>query len=58
VPSIDPLPTIPPEPLLEFPFAAIATTAFCLAVATIVGGTAADRGARHFSTAEVMRVAE
>ena len=58
VPSIDPLPTIPPEPLLEFPFAAIATTAFCLAVATILGGTAADRGARHFSTAEVMRVAE
>ncbi len=58
VPSIDPLPTIPPDPLLAFPFAAIVTTGLCLAVAAFVGGTAADRGARHISTAEVMRVAE
>jgi putative ABC transport system permease protein len=58
VPSIDPLPTIPPEPLLAFPYAAIVATGLCLAVATVLGGTAADRGARHVSTAEVMRVAE
>jgi len=58
VPSIDPLPTIPPEPLLAFPFAAIVATGLCLAVAAFVGGTAADRGARHVSTGEVMRVAE
>jgi putative ABC transport system permease protein len=58
VPSIDPLPTIPPDPLLAFPFAAIVTTGLILAVAAFLGGTAADRGARHVSTAEVMRVAE
>ena len=58
VPSIDPLPTIPPQPLLAFPFAAIVATGLFLAVATFVGGTAADRGARHVSTGEVMRVAE
>jgi putative ABC transport system permease protein len=58
VPSIDPLPTIPPDPLLAFPFAAIVTTGLFLAVAAILGGTSADRGARRISTAEVMRVAE
>ncbi|MGZ8615362.1 MAG: FtsX-like permease family protein, partial [Actinomycetota bacterium] len=58
VPSIDPLPTIPPAPLIVTPVAAVAVTAVCLAVASVVGGAIADRGARHRSTAEVMRVAE
>ncbi|HWC70496.1 MAG TPA: hypothetical protein VG993_04960 [Actinomycetota bacterium] len=58
VPSIDPLPTIPPEPLLVFPIVAVVVTGLCLAAASVVGGLAADRGGRTISTAEVMRVAE
>ncbi|MGZ8598261.1 MAG: hypothetical protein ACXWXB_08695 [Actinomycetota bacterium] len=58
VPSIDPLPTIPPAPLIVTPVAAVVVTAVCLVVASVVGGAIADRGARHRSTAEVMRVAE
>lgn len=58
VPSIDPLPTIPPAPLIVTPVVAVVVTAVCLVVASVVGGAIADRGARHRSTAEVMRVAE
>lgn len=58
VPSIDPLPTIPPAPLIVTPIVAVVVTAVCLVVASVVGGAIADRGARHRSTAEVMRVAE
>jgi putative ABC transport system permease protein len=58
VPSIDPLPTIPPAPLIVVPVAAVVVTGVCLVVASVVGGAIADRGARHRSTAEVMRVAE
>jgi putative ABC transport system permease protein len=58
VPSIDPLPTIPPAPLIVTPIVALVVTAVCLMVASVVGGAIADRGARHRSTAEVMRVAE
>lgn len=58
VPSLDPLPSIPPDPLIVVPTIALACTAAALAAAAIVGGAIADRGARQTSTAEVMRVAE
>jgi putative ABC transport system permease protein len=58
VPSIDPLPSIPPAPLIAVPAAALLVTAIGLAAAAVVGGAMADRGARARSTAEVMRVAE
>jgi putative ABC transport system permease protein len=58
VPSIDPLPSIPPDPLVAVPWFALLVTAAGLAAAAVVGGVMADRGARASSTAEVMRVAE
>ena len=58
VSRIDPLPTIPPAPMIVMPVEAVVVTAVCLVVASVVGGAIADRGARHLSTAEVMRVAE
>ncbi len=58
VPSLDPLSSIPPDPLIVVPTIALALTACCLAIAAVAGGTIADRGARRVSTAEVMRVAE
>jgi ABC-type antimicrobial peptide transport system permease subunit len=58
VPSLDPLPSIPPAPLIVVPALALGGTAICLALAAVLGGAIADRGARGVSTAEVMRVAE
>ena len=58
VPSLDPLPSIPPGPLIVLPVTSLAITAACFALAALVGGTVTDRGARRDSTAEVMRVAE
>ncbi|MET0801744.1 MAG: hypothetical protein ABWZ53_11320 [Actinomycetota bacterium] len=58
VPSLDPLPSIPPEPLIVWPLAASFVTFLCLAAAALAGGSSADRGARRSSVAEVMRVAE
>ena len=57
VPSLDPLPSIPPGPLIVLPVTSLAITAACFALAALVGGTVTDRGARRDS-AEVMRVAE
>jgi hypothetical protein len=58
VPSLDPLPSILPDPLVALPLAAVAVTAASLVVATFAGAAAADRAAGRPSGAEVMRVAE
>ena len=58
VPSLDPLPSVLPDPLVVLPLGAIAATAGSLAVAAFAGGVAADRAAGRPSGAEVMRVAE
>ena len=58
VPSLDPLPSILPDPLVVLPLGAVAVTAGSLAVAAFAGGAVADRAAGRPSGAEVMRVAE
>jgi putative ABC transport system permease protein len=57
VPTIDPLPSIPPGVFTVVPVVALGLTGCVLAVAAAIGGTGAHRGARRASAAEVMRVA-
>jgi putative ABC transport system permease protein len=58
VSHLDPLPTIPPTPLLVLPILAIAVGAIAIAIAAIVGGVLADRAERRAPLGEVLRVAE
>jgi putative ABC transport system permease protein len=57
-PSLDPLPTVPPEPLILRPWWAMVAAGVVLAVASVVGGALAARSARNVSLGEVMRAAE
>ena len=57
-PYIDPLPTIPPDPILTVPLAIIAMAAIGLGAAAIVGGLVASRATRGVSLGEVLRVAD
>jgi putative ABC transport system permease protein len=57
-PYLDPLPTIPPDPISVVPWTAVAIAAIGLAVAAVVGGTLASRAARDVRLGEVLRVAE
>ena len=58
VPTLDPLPTVPPDPLILRPWWAMVAAGVVLAVASVVGGALAARSARNVSLGEVMRAAE
>jgi putative ABC transport system permease protein len=58
VPVLDPLSTIPPEPLFTFPALVVAAAALTLLVVSWVGGWLTNRQARGSNLAEVMRLAE
>ncbi|MGZ8565995.1 MAG: hypothetical protein ACXWXS_02975 [Actinomycetota bacterium] len=57
-PYLDPLPTIPPDPISVVPWSAIAGVAVGLGAAALVGGRLASRAARDVRLGEVLRVAE
>jgi hypothetical protein len=54
--SLDPLPTIPPAPLVVQPIGAIVAAAIAVGLAAVVGGFLADRSARRVALGEVLRV--
>jgi putative ABC transport system permease protein len=54
---IDPLPNVPPEPLLRVPLAALAVIPVVLAAASVVGAWRVQRSAHRANVAEVMRLA-
>jgi putative ABC transport system permease protein len=58
VPALDPLPSVPPDPLILRPWWALLGAGAVLAVAAVVGGALAARAARAASLGEVMRAAE
>ena len=58
VPVLDPLSTIPPEPLFTFPAVVILAAAVALVGASWLGGWLTNRQARRSNLAEVMRLAE
>ena len=57
-PYLDPLPTIPPDPISVLPWVAVAAAAVGLAVTAIVGGWLSTRAARDVRLGEALRVAE
>ncbi|MGZ5300501.1 MAG: hypothetical protein ACXWEJ_01595 [Actinomycetota bacterium] len=57
-PYLDPLPTIPPDPISVVPWIAVASAAVGLGAAAFVGGRLASRAARDVRLGEVLRVAE
>ena len=57
-PYLDPLPTIPPDPVSVLPWVAVAVAAVGLAVTAIVGGWLSTRAARDVRLGEALRVAE
>lgn len=58
VPSLDPLPTVPPDPVILRPWWAMVAAGLVLALASLIGGALAARAARGVSLGEVMRAAE
>jgi putative ABC transport system permease protein len=58
VPALDPLPTVPPSPIILRPWWAMVAAGIVLVLASIVGGVLAARAARDVSLGEVMRAAE
>ncbi len=58
VPSVDPLPTVPPNPLILGPWWGLLTAGLLLVAASWVGGMLAARTARARSVGEVMRAEE
>lgn len=58
VPHLDPLSTIPPNPVSVVPIVAVASAAIFLIVAAIGGGWIADNATRDVHLGEVLRVAE
>jgi predicted lysophospholipase L1 biosynthesis ABC-type transport system permease subunit len=58
VPLLDPIATIPPEPLLVLPAGLLALTAVIAAAFAWLGAAATNRRARRVDLGEVMRVAE
>jgi putative ABC transport system permease protein len=57
VPTLDPLPTIPPPPLITDPWITLAVAGVVLLAASFVGGAVAARTSRRASLGEVMRAA-
>jgi putative ABC transport system permease protein len=57
-PLIDPLPTVPPQPLLAVPWVPFAIAAGLVVVAAVAGASLTARRARRVELGEVMRVAE
>ncbi len=57
-PYLDPLPTIPPDPISVVPWIAVAVAAAGLAAASFAGGWLASRAARDVPLGEVLRVAD
>jgi hypothetical protein len=57
-PYLDPLPTIPPDPISVVPWIAVAIAAIGLGVAAFAGGGLASRAGRDVRLGEVLRVAE
>jgi putative ABC transport system permease protein len=57
-PYLDPLPTIPPDPISVVSWGIVAAAAVGLAAAAILGGRLASRATRGVSLGEVLRVAE
>ena len=57
VPTLDPLPTIPPPPLLTDPWIALAVAGVVLLAASLIGGAVAAGASRRASLGEVMRAA-
>jgi putative ABC transport system permease protein len=57
-PYLDPLPTIPPDPISVMPWIAVAVAALGLGMAAFAGGRLASRAARDVRLGEVLRVAE
>jgi hypothetical protein len=58
VPLIDPLPTIPPGPLVVAPVAALAVVVAALACVTWAGAWLTSARARRTDLGEVMRLAD
>jgi hypothetical protein len=58
VPLLDPLATIPPDPLLAVPLAVIVVTGILATVLSWIGAAVTNRRARAVDLGEVMRVAE
>jgi putative ABC transport system permease protein len=58
VPTLDPLATIPPNPLLSLPVISLALAFAAGAAATFAGGWFTNRTIQRFDLGEVMRVAE
>jgi putative ABC transport system permease protein len=58
VPLLDPLSTIPPEPIFTFPVIVVAVAAVALAATSWLGGWLTNVRARRSNLAEVMRLAE
>ena len=56
-PYLDPLPTIPPDPIWVVPWFAVMVAAIGLAVVAFAGGWLASRAARDVRLGEVLRVA-
>jgi putative ABC transport system permease protein len=57
-PYLDPLPTIPPDPITVLPKGIVAAAALVLVVAAVLGGRLATRATRRIALGEVLRVAE
>ena len=57
-PYLDPLPTIPPDPVSVLPWIAVAAAAVGLAVTAIMGGWLSTRAARDVRLGDALRVAE
>ena len=55
---LDPLPTIPPDPISVLPWAVIAAAAVGLVAVATIGGRLASNAARGVPLGEVLRVAE
>jgi predicted lysophospholipase L1 biosynthesis ABC-type transport system permease subunit len=58
VPLLDPIPTVPPEPIRVLPIAVTAATAVALGALAWVGASVTAARSRRVDLGEVMRVAE
>ncbi|HYG71476.1 MAG TPA: hypothetical protein VEC15_04215 [Actinomycetota bacterium] len=58
VPLLDPIPTVPPDPILVLPLLVAAVAAVAIGTLAWLGATATERRSRRVDLGEVMRVAE
>jgi putative ABC transport system permease protein len=58
VPLLDPLSTIPPDPMFTFPAVVILAAGLAVAASSVAGGWLTNMRARRTNLAEVMRLAE